>query len=116
LLGAVDGEIFDLVVETTSAVVAGAGITLGIFIGQNGSRRFQHGGRNVVLAGDQFQRRLLALTLFLDQFGDFRIGLGDGHGPDSTDGDGQYKKGWGFVALGCTLLHEPGSVRIRGGF
>ena len=80
LLGAVDGDIFDLVVIPAATVVACAGIPFGIFIGKDGARGFEDGGRDVVLAGDQFERGLLPLAFEADQLGDFGIGLGDGHG------------------------------------
>jgi hypothetical protein len=39
LLGAVDGEVFDLVVEAAAAIVASAGEAFGVLVGEAGSRR-----------------------------------------------------------------------------
>ena len=37
---AVDGQLLDLVDEAAAAVVAGAGIALGVFVGQGGLTKF----------------------------------------------------------------------------
>jgi len=73
--GASNGDIFDLVIKPAAAVVALAGVSLAIFIGEDAAGCFHDGRRNVILAGDQFQRRRLARGLLDDEAGYFRIGL-----------------------------------------
>ena len=51
--GPLDGEGFDLVHILAAAVIAGAGIALGIFIGQMAPHGLHDGGRDEVLRGDQ---------------------------------------------------------------
>ena len=65
----------DLVTEAAALVIARARVALGVFVGQHAAGRFAHGGRNVVFAGDQFQRRLLTLGFLLDQVEDGGVGL-----------------------------------------
>ena len=60
LAGAVDGDLLDLIDELAAAVVAVAGVALGILVGQHAAHRGHHGGGNNVLAGDQLN--VLALT------------------------------------------------------
>jgi hypothetical protein len=79
LLGALDGEVFDLVVEAAAAVVARTGVAFGIFIGEDGAGGFHDGGGDVVLAGDQLEGGLLAALFEGDEFGDFWVGLCEGH-------------------------------------
>ncbi len=79
LPGPFDGQAFHLVVELAPAVVSRARISLGILVGQHRSRRFAHRGRDVVLAGDQLQRRLLPPLLAGDQLGNPRVGVLEAH-------------------------------------
>ena len=59
LLGALDSQGLDLIVELAPAVVAGSRISLGILVSQDRPGRLAHRRRDMVFAGDQFQRRLL---------------------------------------------------------
>jgi hypothetical protein len=74
LLGALDGEGLDLVVEAAALVVAGAGITFGVLIGQDGAGGLHDGRRDVVLAGDQLEGVVLALLFLLDEVKDLVVG------------------------------------------
>ncbi len=66
-----------LVVELAPAVVPGAGVALGIFVGQHGAHRSHHGRAGVVLRGDQLKGVFLALLLGSDELPEFGILLGD---------------------------------------
>jgi len=59
-------QAFDLIDMFAAAVVAAARITLGILVGQHRALGLEHRFRYDVLAGDQFQRVLLAAQLGLD--------------------------------------------------
>ena len=48
--------------ELAAAVIAPAGIALGVFVGQHRALRLEHGARDDVLAGDQLDLRLLAVA------------------------------------------------------
>ena len=65
-LGAVDRQLLGDVDELAAAVIAPAGIPFGVFVGQHRALRFEHRARNDVLAGDQFDLRLLALEFAAD--------------------------------------------------
>ena len=66
LLGPVDGQLLDDVDVLAAAVVAPAGIALGVLVGQHAAGGLHHGGAGVVLAGDHLQAVLLALHLVGD--------------------------------------------------
>ena len=53
-------EVFDLVVKLAPAVVACAGVALGVLVGEAGAHRVHHARRDVILGGDEFERGLLA--------------------------------------------------------
>ena len=78
LLGARDGEIFRDVDVLAAAIVALAGIALGIFVGHDRALRLEHRLADDVLRGDQLDLVLLAAELVADRFGDLWIGLGKG--------------------------------------
>ena len=63
LLGPVDSQIFDLIHIFTAAVVAGAGVALGIFVGQMAAHSLQNGGADKVLGGDKLDMVLLPAQL-----------------------------------------------------
>ena len=77
LAGAPDGNILHLVHIDAAAVVALAGQTLGVLVGQHAAHGCHHGGRNDILAGDQFN--ILALTGQFPLHGcaQFRVGCID---------------------------------------
>ena len=55
LLGAVDGQRLGDVDELAAAVVALAGVALGVLVGQHRAGRLQHGLADEVLRGDQLE-------------------------------------------------------------
>ena len=75
-LGAIAREVLDDIGEFTSAVVALAGIALGVFVGEDAAGSFQHGFRDEVFAGDQFQLRVLAFGFVENGLVDVGIHLG----------------------------------------
>ena len=77
LFRAVAGEVFSDIDELAAAVVALAGVALGILIGQHAAHALHDGGAGVVLAGDHFQAVALALDLAGDGRPDFRVVLFD---------------------------------------
>ena len=74
---AVDGQLLHHVHKFAAAVVAPAGVALGIFVGQLRAGGLQHGGRGIVFAGDQLDVVFLALVFGLNGGPDFGIGLRD---------------------------------------
>ena len=81
LLGARDGEAFDDIHIFATAVVAAAGIALGVFVGEDRSGRFEDRSAGVVLGGDQFESVELPSPLVLDGLKKFgKTGLQRGHG------------------------------------
>ncbi len=75
-LGAVDRELLGDVDELAAAVVAAAGVALGVLVGQDGALRLQHRDRREVLRRDHLQRGLLAPQLGADGLGDLGVGGG----------------------------------------
>ena len=66
-------EIFNDVDVLATAVVAFAGVALGVFVGQYTTLRFHHGRVGEVLGCDELDMALLALSLSGDSGVDFRI-------------------------------------------
>ncbi len=60
-LGAVNGDPLGDVDDLAAAVVPGAGIALGVLVGERRAERGQHGRRGEVLGGDQLQGARLPL-------------------------------------------------------
>ncbi len=81
-LRAVDGERLDLIVVDAAAVVALARVALSVLVRQHRACGGHGRTRCVVLGGDQHEGLLLALEFVLDEFGDLRVGLGEGSGHD----------------------------------
>ena len=77
-LGALAGQILDLIDELTAAIVALAGIALGVLVRQVGTHRLHDGGADEVFRSDQFNVRLLTLQFALHGGINFRVGLLDG--------------------------------------
>src|SRR3712207_3859554 len=67
LLGAPDGQPLNLVDTLAAAVVAPAGVALGVLVGQHRADRGQHRGTGVVLRGDQLDFVDLPPLLALDR-------------------------------------------------
>src|SRR5438270_4359751 len=72
-LGAVDGELLDLVDHLASAVVALPRQSLGVLVGQGRPGRLEHRLGDEVLAGDQLQPVGLPRRFLPDQLRDFGV-------------------------------------------
>ena len=77
LLGAVDRQLLGDVDELAAAVVALAGIALGVLVRQHRPLALEHRHRHEVLRGDHLERPLLALELPREHLGDLRIDFGE---------------------------------------
>ena len=69
--------------EFAAAVVALAGIALGVLVRHHRAGGFEHGAADEVLGGDQLESRILAVELVADGPGNLGIGFGErspGHG------------------------------------
>ncbi len=88
LLGAVDRELLGHVDIHAAAVVAPAGIALGVFVGEHAPLRLQHGGGDDVLARDQLDPVLLAVELGADGVGQLGVGLGERGGEEPREAGG----------------------------
>ena len=77
LLDAIDGQLLDDIDVFAAAVVAAAGVALGVFVGELRACGLQDGGRGVVFAGDQLDVVFLALVFDLNDSPNFGIGLRD---------------------------------------
>jgi len=85
LTGAVAREILGLVDEFAAAVVALAGIALGVLVGQGGTHGLQHSRTDKIFRSDQLELVVLAVDLFLNCRIDGRIlRLDNGHGLSSV--------------------------------
>ena len=73
----VAGEVLDLVDELTAAVVAVAGIALGVFVREHAPDRLHDGGAGEVFTGDHLQPLVLARLLGLHGGPDVRVFLFD---------------------------------------
>ena len=69
---------FDHVGELAAAVVALAGISLGILVGEHRAHGFEHGFADKVLGSDQLQPFVLAPSFVVDGRGHLRIGFVQG--------------------------------------
>ncbi len=77
-LGAVDRELLGDVDPLAAAVVAPAGVALGVLVGEHRPLAFEHRAGHEVLGGDHLQRVLLAGELPAQRFGDLGVDLGEG--------------------------------------
>ena len=73
LLRAGDRDAFDRVVVDAAAVVALAGIALGVFVGEDRALGLKHGAADEVLRGDKLEALFLALVLELHELVDLGI-------------------------------------------
>lgn len=71
----VDRQLLGDIHELAAAIVALAGITLGIFVGHDRALRLENGARHDVFRGDQLDLVALAAKLRADRAEDFRIGV-----------------------------------------
>src|SRR5262249_22761401 len=73
LLHAVAREVLDNVSKFAAAVVALAGISFGVLIGEDAAGGFEYGLANKVLGGDELEALVLAALLVVNRLRDFRI-------------------------------------------
>ena len=78
LLGAIAGQVLDHVGVLAAAVVAAAGVALGVFIGEDGAGRLEHCFGDEVFAGNHLQPLVLAEGFVVKGGGDVGVGLGEG--------------------------------------
>src|SRR5262249_57339229 len=78
LLRALLGERLDLVHVDAAAVVALAGVALGVLVREDRALRLEHRLAHVVLGRDELESVLLPLRLLADRGVDGRIGGGEG--------------------------------------
>ena len=81
LLGAVARQVLDLIHVFAATVIALAGIAFGVLVGEDAAGRFQNRFGGEVLAGDQFQTRVLALGFLANQVVNFGIDFGQADAP-----------------------------------
>ena len=75
LTGTVDGQLLHFVHKLAAAVIAVAGITLGIFIGKHAAHGGHYGGAYDVFTGDQFDIAALAVQLTAHTGSNLRVRL-----------------------------------------
>ena len=80
--GALDRKGLSHVDPFAAAVVAGARITLRVFVGHHRTLCFQHGAADDVLGGDQLDLMALPAEFALDRIGDLGVGLGEAGGEE----------------------------------
>lgn len=73
-----DAEGFDLVDDLASAVVAFAGISFGVLIGEDGGHGLAYGEAGDVFAGDEFEVIFLSALFLVDEVCDVGIDLVEG--------------------------------------
>ena len=78
LLGSLDGEVLGDIDELAAAVVAAAGVPLGVLVAQRSAQRGEHRGRGEVLRGYELDLGVLPVDLVQNGRGRFRIDLLDG--------------------------------------
>ena len=109
--GALDGEGLGDVDELAAAVVAPAGIALGVLVGQHRALRVQDRAADDVLRGDQLDLVALAAELVRDGAEDRRVAGGEVFGEEAAVGDGVFHGGapaGGGVARPILRLRKAG--------
>ena len=105
LLGALDRQVLGHVDPLAAAVVAAAGVALGVLVREHRALAVEHGLGHEVLGGDHLQRALLALELVREDVGDLRIDLGEGAVEEvGRQVDGHGVKVLGSAAMGGRIL------------
>ena len=107
-LGVVSGERLDLVDELASGVVAHVGRALGVLVAEPVAHGEQHGGRCVVLAGDQLELAALIPKFSANVVGHVWLDCGD-HVERSPVGGGFLRIDSREIRLG--VLHRHGGER-----
>src|SRR5581483_9574601 len=92
-LRALDRDGLDDVGRAAAAVVALAGIALGVLVREHRAHRREHGLRDVILGRDQLERVVLTLRLEADRISDFLV--------DAVDAPLEK-----IVSRGCALLFD----------
>ena len=85
----IDRQVLRHIDLDAAAVIAAAGIALGVFVGEHRALGFQHRSRDDVLAGDQFDTVLLADQLGTEHLGKFRVGLCERGAEESLQAGGR---------------------------
>ena len=113
LLGAVDRELLGDVDVLAAAVVAAAGVALGVLVGQHRALGLQHGARGEVLAGDHFEGAALAAELRREDGGD--LGVDSERGALKTDSakTGLLMTGTGPNEGCCLVRLAPRGISYR---
>ena len=104
LLGAVDRELLGDVDLLAAAVVAAAGVALGVLVGEHRAGGVEHRLRDEVLGRDHLERLLLALELAVEHPGDLGVDLGEGRGLEVL----------GKIVIGAKLRIRADGTRPRG--
>ena len=107
-LGALDRQILSLIHILAAAIVALAGITFRVLVGQRCALRLHHTGAGVVLRGDQLDMLFLA-TLFLADSGENLV-------VESLDGHVVVKHGVPLAGSGSLLGGRSASPLESGAF
>src|SRR6185369_1536706 len=84
LLRPFDRQRLDRVGRSAALIVAAARIALGIFVGEHGALRLEHGLRNDILRRDQLDLRLLAAELVVDGVLDGGVDLAEPAGEEAV--------------------------------
>ncbi len=81
-LGAIDRDLLGLIDELATAVVALAGVPLGILVGQNRTLSLEHRLADEILRSDELEVVLLALGFVFDGCSNLRVEIIEniGHG------------------------------------
>ncbi|KUL43182.1 hypothetical protein ADL28_43075 [Streptomyces violaceusniger] len=86
-----DGQPLDDIDVFTAAVVAAAGVALGVLVGQDRALGLHDGGRGEVLRGDHLEGRPLAVQFGADRGGDLRVQLAERDGERGGDLGGRVR-------------------------
>jgi hypothetical protein len=106
-LGALDGELLGDVHLFAAAVVAAAGVALGVLVRQHGALRLQHRDGNEVLRGDHLEVAALTLELALENLRDLGVDLGERGVEVRIGHDGLLPfVGWMPVCAGRTPVYQ----------
>ncbi len=99
--GPLDRQALGDVDELAAAVIAPAGIALGIFVGHHRALRLEDGAGDDVFRRDELDLVALAPEFLVDRAGDFGIGLGEGGLEEAV---GVARSGGGCGARGASWV------------
>ena len=106
-LRAIDRELLDDVDVLAAAVVALAGIALGVLVREDAPLRLEDRGGHEVLAGDHLQRALLAFELTADRLGHLGVDIGKWAGEEIGHSSEGIVYGWRTVAVTGSMSGAP---------